>query len=66
MKKTLTLIFLFIFFITGCSDTSNVKKDDEQEKDPTSDILLKFKIRFFVKKHNNFYSNLLNSKANVK
>lgn len=41
MKKTLTLIFLFIFFITGCSDTSNVKKEDEQEKDPTSDILIK-------------------------
>ena len=41
MKKTLTLIFLFIFFITGCSDTSNVKKEDEQEKDSTSDILFK-------------------------
>ena len=27
---------------------------------------LNFKIRFFVKKHNNFYSNLLYSKANVK
>ena len=41
MKKTLILIFLFVFFITGCSDTSNVHKLDEQEKDPTSDILLK-------------------------
>ena len=41
MKKTLILIFLFVFFITGCSDTSNVHKLDEQEKDSTSDILLK-------------------------
>lgn len=42
MRKTLTLIFLFVFFITGCSDTSNVHKIDEQKNDSIySDILIK-------------------------
>ncbi len=42
MKKTLILIILLGFFITGCSDTTNVHKTDEQENEPSSsDILIK-------------------------